>query len=240
MFNQHCRCWWPGKHQGISSHSADYAPMHLPVLRGLTTPLKSCHSPFQLEGDIRMALSIGVFFRLTTDFSVHLHKFRKIAHQIRLQFGESTHYLISSPLLFIIDMNDIHTATKSFEVVLYAGDTNLISPICSFNSEHSLNQDSLDNLYASINVELDFIFEGLNVNTLSLNANRTKFMLFHYPQRKVDNLKKVDCKTNYNRYFVSYNRYLYENNSLYVTDGINKEIMPSIGITLAIQILFMV
>ena len=91
-------------------------------------------------------------------------------------------------LLFIIYMNDIHTATNSFKAVLYADDTNLISPICSFNSQHSLNHDSLGDVCSNINVELNFILEWLNVNKLSLNASKPKFMSFHYPQRKVDNL----------------------------------------------------
>ena len=102
---------------------------------------------------------------------------------------------ILGPLLFIIYMNDIHTATNSFKAVLYADDTNLISPICSFNSQHSLNHDSLDDVCSKINVELNFILEWLNVNKLSLNASKTKFMLFHYPQRKVDNLS-LDLKIN--------------------------------------------
>ena len=102
---------------------------------------------------------------------------------------------ILGPLLFIIYMNDIHTATNSFKAVLYADNTNLISPICSFNSQHSLNHDSLDDVCSKINVELNFILEWLNINKLSLNASKTKFMLFHYPQRKVDNLS-LDLKIN--------------------------------------------
>ena len=72
----------------------------------------------------------------------------------------------------MIYMNDIHTATNSFKAVLYADDTNLIDPIiCSFNSQYSLNQDSLDNVCYNINVELSSILEWLNVNKLSLNTH---------------------------------------------------------------------
>ena len=36
MFSQHCGYWWPGakKHRGLSSHSADYAPMCFLVFKG--------------------------------------------------------------------------------------------------------------------------------------------------------------------------------------------------------------
>ena len=103
---------------------------------------------------------------------------------------------ILGPLSFIIYMKDIHTATNSFKAVLYAEDTNLISPICSFNSQHSLNHDSLGDVCSNINVELNFTLEWLNVNKLFLNASKTKFMFFHYPQRKVDSLS-LDLKMNW-------------------------------------------
>ena len=85
-------------------------------------------------------------------------------------------------------MNDMYTATNSFKAVLQADGTDLMSPICSFNSQHSLNQDGLDNVCSNINVEINSIFEWLNVYLLSLNINKTKFMLYHYPQRNVNNL----------------------------------------------------
>ena len=106
-----------------------------------------------------------------------------------------TRIYIRSSFIHNIYMNDIHTATNSFKAVLYADDTNLLSPICSFNSQHSLNHYSLGDVCSNINVELNFILEWLNVNKLSLNASKTKFMLFHYPQRKVDNLS-LDLKIN--------------------------------------------
>ena len=41
---------------------------------------------------------------------------------------------IRGPLLFLIYMNAIHTASDKFDTILYADDTNLISPLCSVNS----------------------------------------------------------------------------------------------------------
>ena len=75
---------------------------------------------------------------------------------------------ILGPLLFKICMDDIHTATNSFKAVLYADDANLISLLCSFNSHHSLNHDSFDDVCSNKNVELNFILEWLNVNKLFL------------------------------------------------------------------------
>ena len=78
---------------------------------------------------------------------------------------------------------------------LYADDTNLISPICSFNTRHSLNQDNLRNVCSNLNAELHLILEWLNINKLSQNASKTKYMLFYYPQRNIDNLS-IELKIN--------------------------------------------
>ena len=45
---------------------------------------------------------------------------------------------ILGPLLFIAYMNDIHMASNKFNAILYADDTNLISPLCAFNSSLSI------------------------------------------------------------------------------------------------------
>ena len=39
-----------------------------------------------------------------------------------------------------------------------------------------------------MNKELDNILECLNTNKLSLNVKETKFMIFHYRQRKIGDL----------------------------------------------------
>ena len=84
---------------------------------------------------------------------------------------------ILGPLLFIIYMNDIHIASKQFNFILYADDTNMISPMCSFSSQIALPSISMTQLSHNINVELNNIQEWLSINKLSLNVKKTKFMI---------------------------------------------------------------
>ena len=85
-------------------------------------------------------------------------------------------------------MNDIHAATSNFRAILYADDTNLVSPLCSFSSSNSLNSNNLSEVTTGINKELSFVQEWLLINKLSVNINKTKFMMFHHPQRKIEHL----------------------------------------------------
>ena len=87
---------------------------------------------------------------------------------------------ILGPLLFIIYMNDIHTVSNNLNFILYADDTTLTSPLCSFTygGYHDINRVS-----TLINSEITKIFEWLSVNKLSLNAHKTKFMIFHNYQK---------------------------------------------------------
>ena len=87
---------------------------------------------------------------------------------------------ILGPLLFIIYMNDIHTVSNNLNFILYADDTTLTSQLCSFTygGYHDINRVS-----TLINSEITKISEWLSVNKLSLNANKTKFMIFHNYQK---------------------------------------------------------
>ena len=87
---------------------------------------------------------------------------------------------ILGPLLFIIYMNDIHTVSDNLNFILYADDTTLSSPMCSFTRGCVGNIDIVSTL---INSELNKIADWLPVNKLSLNAQKTKLMIFHYRQR---------------------------------------------------------
>ena len=88
---------------------------------------------------------------------------------------------ILGPLLFIIYMNDIQFASSVFKSILYADDTNLISPISVFSAHSS----DIKMTSANINSELKKISDWMAVNKLSLNIGKTKFMIFHFPQKKI-------------------------------------------------------
>ena len=92
---------------------------------------------------------------------------------------------ILGPLLFIIYMNDIHVASDKFNAIIYADDTSLLSSLCSFNVSVQRNTTNIAELSAHINLELGNIQEWLNINKLSLNVQKTKFMIFHNYQRDI-------------------------------------------------------
>ena len=87
---------------------------------------------------------------------------------------------VLGPLLFIIYMNDLCHATKKFKPVLFADDTTLISTLCAFVN-NDLNEN---NPSEGINKELQCIQGWLNANKLSINASKTKYMVFRYRQRR--------------------------------------------------------
>ena len=98
---------------------------------------------------------------------------------------------ILGPLLFIIYMNDINVASKKFSAILYADDSNLVSSLCSFDV--SLNPKKFCNNQLSnvITEELDKIHEWLQINKLSLNVKKTKFMIFHHRQKDISRFSPV-------------------------------------------------
>ena len=92
---------------------------------------------------------------------------------------------ILGPLLFIIYMNDIANVTNKFHFTLYADDTSLVEPICTFTTGTNGNSDTSH----AINSELSLITDWLCLNKLSLNAKKTKMMIFHHRQRNISNIK---------------------------------------------------
>ena len=88
---------------------------------------------------------------------------------------------VLGPLLFNIFINDIIHASELFNFILYADDTTL-------NSTLDLHGTTTDEIESSIVNELQKIFKWLDVNRLCLNVAKSKFMLFHMPQKIIPNL----------------------------------------------------
>jgi len=81
---------------------------------------------------------------------------------------------ILGPLLFLLYINDLPLVTNIFDMLMYADDTTLYC---------NLNQDVNE---AVINNELVKVNNWLSSNKLSLNINKTKFIVFHPSQKRVD------------------------------------------------------
>ena len=92
---------------------------------------------------------------------------------------------ILGPLLFLIYMNDIYLVTDKFNSILYADDTTLDSPLCSFDIFSNKTIYDKDTVTNNINLEIKKITDWLALNKLSLNVKKTKFMIFHYRQKNI-------------------------------------------------------
>ena len=75
----------------------------------------------------------------------------------------------------------------NLHAILFADDTNLISTLCSFDVNIDNNCNSLQ-LSTNIKKELKNIPIWFEINKLSLNVKKTKFMIFHHKQRNLENL----------------------------------------------------
>ena len=92
---------------------------------------------------------------------------------------------VLGPFLFSVYINDLPTCTDIFNMIMYADDTTLICDINGNPADEHL-----------LNMELCKITDWLSANKLSLNANKTKCMIFHsdkktvlYPKLFIDNIE---------------------------------------------------
>jgi hypothetical protein len=81
---------------------------------------------------------------------------------------------VLGPFLFLLYINDFRNSSWVFEFHLFADYSNL------FYSNHSLSD--LENI---LNNELLSIYEWLSANKLSLNIEKSNFVIFHPHQKKI-------------------------------------------------------
>ena len=74
---------------------------------------------------------------------------------------------VLGPLLFLIYINDMNVAVKSSIIHHFADDTNLLG-----------SDKKLKSLKKKINKDLEYLFDWLCANRLSLNTKKTEFILF--------------------------------------------------------------
>ena len=74
---------------------------------------------------------------------------------------------ILGPILFLLYINDLNSASKVLQTIMFADDTNLF-----------LTGKSLDTLEEQMNEELQIISEWFKANLLSLNITKTSYMIF--------------------------------------------------------------
>ena len=82
---------------------------------------------------------------------------------------------ILGPLLFFIYMNDIPNCTEYFIFIIYADDTTL---------NNTVQIPSLSAV--DINNELAKVYDWLTVNKLSLNVRKTKYVIFHAIDKRME------------------------------------------------------
>ena len=77
------------------------------------------------------------------------------------------------PHLFNIVINDLPSATKNFDFVMYTDDTTLVSTLETFGRTCNVKE-----IERNINIEISKVTTWLQKNKLQLNVSKSKFMMF--------------------------------------------------------------
>ena len=88
------------------------------------------------------------------------------------------------PLLFLIYINDLHLCLKKSQASHFADDTCIM---------HASNK--LKTLESNLNMDLKYVSDWLKANRLSLNIGKTKLLIFHPYQKKL-NMENIYFKLN--------------------------------------------
>ena len=101
---------------------------------------------------------------------------------------------ILGPLLFLIYINDLSNSSHFFKYFLFADDTT------AFASDRSLT-----NLIQNTNTELNKLSFWFKCNKLSLNADKTNYIVFHNPRKhlNLDEIKLTVEEANINNVLVT-------------------------------------
>ena len=199
-FFQEKQLFYSSQYGFREKHSTEFAALEL--VDRVTVEMDQSNTPISLFLDLSKAFD-------TLDHEILLSKLdyygiKGIAHQLMKSYiTERTQFVeiddtksscltlttgipqgsILGPLLFLIYINDISQASKMFNFVIYADDTNLTTTL-----ELVAKQYPNVDISTAINSELINISDWLKTNRLSLNVQKSKYMIFHQPQKKIRDL----------------------------------------------------
>ena len=196
-----------------AKHSTEYATIEF--VEKAAKSLDNSHIPFSVFIDLSKAfdtLDHAILFKKLQYYGIHGTELEWFKNYLtdRTQYVtynktlSSAQYLttgvpqgsVLGPLLFLIYINDISNASKLFEAILFADDTNLFSTMNMFYTFTPKTKYDMDILSNRINKELEKIYEWLQINKLSLNVDKTKYMIFHSKQKNIAKYGKLDLKIN--------------------------------------------
>ena len=80
---------------------------------------------------------------------------------------------VLGPILFLLYINDFSNCSTILDFHLFADDTNIFH-----------RDKSLSNLESTINNQLSYVNDWLSSNKLTLNADKSSFIVFHPTQKK--------------------------------------------------------
>ena len=92
---------------------------------------------------------------------------------------------ILGPLLFIIYTNDLPNCLKFSKAILFADDTTVY-----------LTSKNIPNLFNNINSDLDLLAEWFRANKLSLNIEKTNYVVFKQNPTEIDEHLKIKIGNN--------------------------------------------
>ena len=130
---------------------------------------------------------------------------------------------VLGPLLFLLYINDLPNISKILNFYLFADDTNIY-----------YESKSLIEIEKAMNRELDKLYLWLNINRLSLNIEKTNFIIFH-PYNKPTKQKiniKINKKAISEKAFIKYLGILIDSTLSWKNQilNISKKISRSLGI----------
>ena len=103
---------------------------------------------------------------------------------------------ILGPLLFLLYINDLPAVSDIVLPIIFADDTNVF-----------LKGRCIENMIGVMNTELEKIYKWLNANKLSLNINKTQYMIFH--SRRTQPIRNSNLTINGIRIeYVEYTKFL--------------------------------